>query len=134
MDTGIPDPLLIAIGVLLGGPFIVAGVLVRTGKLRAWVPLYEDATLTRSLRHGAFSLIPTGLAILCVTLAGALIDETGWVAGVGIIALLIALVSVIASFRIIGRAPVWSKPPWLVAEERDARRSGENAPTTKEGT
>ena len=112
------------VALVFGAAFVVIGVLVRVGVMRAWRKQYYDGRLGRIQRNGVFGLIPAGLAFM---FAGAMIllvpadldDPTPRLAtallilGLGLLTVVLGIVSLWFWLS----PPDWIKPLWLRQEQ-----------------
>jgi hypothetical protein len=99
--------MLIGTGTLL----IVAGIGVRTGLLRGWVPMHQTPGLPLILRNAPFVLIPGGLfPIGAVVVGNWPSDQPSSLRALIAIGLaFLPLVILVVAHR----PPAWLKPDWL---------------------
>lgn len=104
---------------ILGIASLVAGLLVRAGRLRWWLRTYWDTSLPSAQRAGGLVLLPMGamflVGVLGVILEAARVSPFGLLLGFAALVAFIVLMPVVWS-----RPPAWLKPTWLREQERRA--------------
>jgi hypothetical protein len=104
----------------IGIASLMAGLLIRAGRLRWWLRTYWDAALPAAQRAGGLVLLPMGVLFL-VGVLGVVLEWKG-LSPFGMSLAFAALVTFIVVMPFIwSRPPAWLKPRWLRDQEVRAR-------------
>ena len=123
MLLGFPVSVILAVvGVML----IVLGLLIRAGRMRVALALYEYEALPDYTRNGAFTLVPIGVTCLLGAAAAELANkDPEWV---GVVATLLFVVALVITIWWTFRPPEWMKPAWLREYEASGGEGQERQP------
>ena len=102
----------------MGAVGFLVGALFRAGYMRRWATAYLNPSFPPHVRNGIFAMMPFG-AVFLLWWVGIAIYESGGSPVAATLPFLASVPALVIGLIFSVRPPVWMKPAWLRADERD---------------